>query len=74
MDRCVCLKPGEILYVFFKGRARVRSYMIVQTLGTMEGRLILGKPRYLSVQEVRDLTRRGSGSLLEGFKAKLGLG
>jgi len=32
---------------------------------------MLGKPRYLSAREVRDLTRHGSGSLLEGFKAKV---
>jgi hypothetical protein len=37
----------------------------------MEGHLMLGKPRYLSAKEVRDLTKRGSGSLLEGFKAKV---
>lgn len=74
MDRCVELKSGEVLHVLFKGRARVHWYVTVQTLGTMEGRLMLGKPRHLSAQDVRDLTRRGSGSLLEGFKAKLGLG
>ncbi len=71
MDRCVYLKPGEILYVLFKGRARARSHETVRTLVTMEGRLMLGKPRYLSAREVRDLTRHGSGSLLEGFKAKV---
>jgi hypothetical protein len=71
MDRCVYLKPGEVLHLLFKGRARVRWYETVRTIVTMEGRLILGKPRYLSAQEVRDLTRRGSGSMLEGFKARL---
>jgi len=71
MDRCVYLKPADILYVLFKGRARVRSYETVQTLVTMEGRLMLGKPRHLSAQEVRELTRRGPGSLVEGFREKL---
>ena len=73
MDRSVYLKPGELLYVLFKGRARVRSHVTVRILSTMEGRLILGKPCYLSAQEVRDLTTRGSGSLLQGFKAKHGI-
>lgn len=71
MDRFVYLKPGEILYVLFKGRARVRSYETVRTVVTVEGRLMLGKPRYLSAREVRELTKLGSGSLLEGFKARL---
>lgn len=71
MHRRVYLKPGEILYVLFKGRARVRSHETVRTLVTMEGHLMLGKPRYLSAREVRDLTRDGSGSLLEGFKAEV---
>lgn len=77
MDRCVYLKPGEILYVLFKGRARVRSYNpsqtleTVQTVVTMDGRLALGKPRRFSAKEVRALSGRGSSSLLEGFKAKV---
>ncbi len=71
MDRHVYLKPGEILYLLFKGRARVRSHETVQTLVIMDGHLMLGRPRRLSDKEVRDLTRRGAGSLLEGFKAKM---
>jgi len=71
MDRFVYLKPGEILHVLFKGRARVCSRETVRTLVTIEGHLILGKPRYLSGREVRELTKLGSGSLLEGLKAKL---
>jgi hypothetical protein len=71
MDQCVYLKPGEILYVLFKGRARLRSYETVRTLVTMNGRLVLGRPRYLSAKEVRDLSRGGTGSLLQGFKAKI---
>ncbi len=70
MDRYVYLKPGEILFVLFKGHARVRSHETVQTLVIMDGHLTLGKPRRLSAKEVRDLTGRGSGSLLEGFKTK----
>ena len=51
MDHYIYLKPGEILHVLFKGRARVRSYdplqtvETVQTVVTMDGLLILGKPR-----------------------------
>jgi hypothetical protein len=71
MDRYVYLKPGEILSVLFKGRARVRSQETVQRLVIMDGHLALGRPRRLSAKEVRDLTRRGAGSLLEGFKAKM---
>jgi|GEM_PF-4137375 len=70
MDRYVYLKPGEILYVLFKGRTRVRSHESVQTLVIMDGHLALSKPRRLSSKEVRDMTGRGCGSLLEGFKAK----
>ena len=44
MDRYVYLKPGDILYVLFKGRARVRSHETVRILTTMEGRLMLDKP------------------------------
>jgi len=70
MDRYEYLKPGEILCVLFKGRARVRTHETVRTVVIMDGRLMLGKTRHLSAKEVRDLTGRGSGSLLEGFKAK----
>jgi hypothetical protein len=70
MDRYVYLKPGEILYVLFKGRARVLSHETVQTLVIMDGHLTLSQPRRLSAREVRDLTGRGASSLLEGFKAK----
>ena len=73
MDRCVYLKPGEILYVLYKGRkgrARVRPCETMRTLVVVDGRLVLGKPRYFSAREVRDFTMRGSGSLLKGFKAK----
>lgn len=75
MDHYLYLKPGKILHVFFKGRARVRSYDPLQTVETvqtvviMDGRLILGKPRRLSAKEIRNLA--GRGSLLEGFKAKM---
>lgn len=71
MDRYMYLKPGEILYVLFKGRARIRSHETVQTLVILDGHLTLGKPRRLSVKEVKDLTGRGFSSLLEGFKAKM---
>ncbi len=70
MDRYVYLKPGEILYVLFKGRARVRFHETVQTFVILEGHLVPGKPRYLSTKEVRTLTKRGGSSLLEGFKAE----
>jgi hypothetical protein len=71
MDHYVYLKPGEILSVLFKGRARVRSYETRQNLVIMDGHLMLGKPRRLSPREVRHLRRRGAGSLLEGFKTKM---
>jgi len=67
MDRCLYLKPGEILHVLYKGRARVRSHETVRTLVTMDGRLALGKPRCLKPNEVRELTKLGRGSLLEGY-------
>jgi hypothetical protein len=69
MDRFVYLKPGEILFLLFKGRARVRSHETVRTLAIMDGHLMLGKPGRLSGKEVRVLMERGGGSLLEGFRA-----
>jgi hypothetical protein len=45
----------------------------MRTLVTVDGRLMLGKPHCFSTREVRDLTARGSRSLLEAFKAKRGL-
>jgi hypothetical protein len=71
MDRCVYLKPGDILYVLFKGRARIRVGETVRTLVLLDGHLALGKPRRLSAKEIRELTVRGAGSLLEGFKTKI---
>ncbi len=77
MDRYVYLKPGEILHVFFKGRALVRSYdpsqtvETKQTVVTMDGCLVLGKPHRFSAKEVRVLSGRGAHSLLEGFKSKM---
>jgi hypothetical protein len=66
----VYLKAGDILYVLFKGRKRVRYYESLVTLAPVEG-LLTCKQRYLSAKEVRDLTKRGAGSLLEGYKAKV---
>jgi hypothetical protein len=71
MDRYVYLKPGDILYVLFKGRARIRVSETVRTLVLLDGHLALGKPRRLSSKEIRELTARGAGSLLEGFKTKI---
>ena len=71
MDRYVCLKPGEILSVLFNGHARIHSHETVQRLVITDGHLTLGRPRRFSAKEVRDLTRRGAGSLLEGFKSKM---
>jgi hypothetical protein len=71
MDRYVYLKPGEVLSVLFTGRARIHSRETVQRLVIMDGHLTLGRPRRLTAEEIRDLTRRGAGSLLEGLKAKI---
>lgn len=67
MDRCVELKPGDILYILFRGRARTRIYDTIATVVTLENQLHLKSGR-LPKREVRRLTAIGKGSLIEGLK------
>ncbi len=67
MDKCIELKPGDILYVLFKGRARTRIYDTVTMLRTLENKLICNTKR-LSGLDARRLKKLGNGSLIAGLK------
>jgi hypothetical protein len=69
-DRALYLKPGECLYVLYKGSARIRTHETVQKLLILCGHLVLGKPHRFSSKEVHDLKKLGHGSLLDGYRAK----
>jgi hypothetical protein len=69
-DTAVYLKPGDILYVLYKDRARIHTYETVQIFVIVDGRLVGGKLRHFSSKEVRDLRKKGNGSLLDGFRAE----
>ncbi len=68
-DRVLYLKPGDVLHVLYKGRARIHSYETVQTFVIFDGYLA-GNRRHLSPKEIRDLKNMGRGSLLAGYKAR----
>jgi hypothetical protein len=70
-DRALYLKPGEVLYVLYKGSARIHTHETMQTLVIVDGHLVRGKLHRFSSKEVRDLRKRGHGSLLNGFRAEL---
>lgn len=73
-DCAVYVKPSDVLYVLYKRRARVHTHETIRKIVIVDGRLWLSKPRRLSPKEIRDLKKRGSNSMLRGFRAKYILG
>jgi hypothetical protein len=69
-DRALYLKPGDVLYVLYRGKARIHMRETEQRLVILDGHLVRGKPRRLSSKEVRNLKKLGNGSLLNGFRAR----